>query len=410
MIPANTRAQAGLAIDLGTSAVCLSWVRLDTGEELASHFFPNPQNGFGKDIISRLSYASNNPVNGRELQRVVLDSVADEFRQMLTPPMADPTDTIEAVLVGNTVMHHIALGLPTKGLISHPYAPATLEPGCMAWPGLPACYFPPVIGSFVGSDLVAALIASNIQESRETCLLIDVGTNSEVLLSHRGSMYACSAPAGPAFEGKGISCGMQALPGAVYGVTPGFGLKILDGGKPIGICGSGILDALKELITAGLLNQSGLMIQKAAYKDRISEEPDGSLRFTLADGVFITQKDVRAVQLAKGALESAFNSLAEQAGITMAQIQKVYLAGAFGSSLNVENVSALGLIPDVKPQNVYQLGNAALVGAKAVLLSKTAKRLAEELSKTIKLIDLVSLAGFQEKFLSSLSFGNQKTT
>ncbi len=409
MISADSRTLAGLCIDLGTSTVCLSWIRLDTGEELASHSFPNPQSGFGKDIISRLSYAAKDSENSKELKRVVLDSVADNFRGMLAS-IADPPNTVAAVLVGNTVMHHFALDLPIAGLISHPYAPATLESKCINWPDLPPIYAPPVVGSFVGSDLVAALIASNIQKSRETSLLIDVGTNSEVLLSHKGRMYACSAPAGPAFEGKGISCGMQALPGAVCEITPGFGLKVLGGGKPTGICGSGILDAVAGLIGAGVLNQSGLMVQKAAYKDRVSEEPDGSLKFTLADGVFITQKDVRAVQLAKGALESAFHSLAEVAGITAAQIQEVYLAGAFGSSLNVENVSALGLIPRVKPHDVHQLGNAALTGAKAMLLSKNAKRLAEHLSKSIELIDLVSFTGFQEKFLSSLSFGNDNKT
>lgn len=397
---------AGLAIDLGTTSIATSLVDLRTGEELASSVRPNPQAAFGADIMSRLLYATARPRNNGILQRLALESIADAFSDLLKSTEVRREDVLTSVLVGNTAMHHLALGLSVKDLSVHPYRAATLKPRDADIPGLPRLYAPPVVGSFVGSDLVAASIAVGIgQEGAGPRLLIDVGTNSEVLLYHQGNLYACSAPAGPALEGGEISQGMLALPGAVYQVSGALDLAVVGGGQPRGICGSGILDAIAALLQAGTLDRSGLMREKGPFRDRISHEPDGSLKLALAPEVFLTQKDVRSVQLAKGALRCAVDALLEKAGMTPDQLDAVYLAGAFGTSLRVESALEVGLLPPVSTAKVSQVGNAAIVGAKAILLSAGVKAEAERLAKAIQHVDLASLEGFQDRFLSSLSFG-----
>jgi len=412
-LPASGPA-AGLAIDLGTTSIALSLVDLRTGEELASSARPNPQAAFGADIMSRLLYATSRSRNNGTLQRLALESITDAFSELLKASGLRREDVLGAVLVANTAMHHLALGLSVKDLSVHPYTAATLKPREADIPGLPRLYAPPVVWSFVGSDLVAAAIATGIAgciagavavEDPVTRLLIDVGTNSEVLLSHQGRLYACSAPAGPAFEGGEISQGMLALPGAVFEVSDNFELSVVGGGQPKGICGSGIVDTIAALLRAGVLDENGLMRAEQPFADRIIHETDGSLKFMLAPGLFLTQKDIRAVQLAKGALRCAVDALLDEAGAVASQIDAVYLAGAFGTSLRVENALEIGLVPPIAPARVKQVGNGAIQGAKAILLSACAKAEAERLAKAIRHVDLASLEDFQDRFLASLSFG-----
>ncbi len=398
---------AGLAIDLGTTSISVSLIDLRTGEELASSVRPNPQAAYGADIMSRLLYATARPRNNGKLRRLALDSIAEAFSDLLKSSGVRRKEVLASVLVGNTAMHHLALGLSVKDLSVHPYTAATLKPREADILGIPHVYAPPVVESFVGSDLVAAALATGIASLPTTSLLIDVGTNSEVLLCRNGKLYACSAPAGPAFEGGEISQGMLALPGAVYEVLPEFELSVVGGGQPTGICGSGILDAIVALLRAGILDRSGLMHRRETFSDRIIHETDGSLKFALAPDLFLTQKDIRAVQLAKGALRCAVDALLHEAGVASAtpvELDAVYLAGAFGTSLRVASVLEAGLVPPIAPEKVRQVGNAAIVGAKAILLSDSVKAEAERLAKAIQHVDLASIEGFQERFLSSLSF------
>ncbi len=400
-------AATGLAIDLGTTSISVSLIDLRTGEELASSVRPNPQAAYGADIMSRLLYATARPRNNGKLRRLALDSIAEAFSDLLKSSGVRRKEVLASVLVGNTAMHHLALGLSVKDLSVHPYTAATLKPREADILGIPHVYAPPVVESFVGSDLVAAALATGIASLPTTSLLIDVGTNSEVLLCRNGKLYACSAPAGPAFEGGEISQGMLALPGAVYEVLPEFELSVVGGGQPTGICGSGILDAIVALLRAGILDRSGLMHRRETFSDRIIHETDGSLKFALAPDLFLTQKDIRAVQLAKGALRCAVDALLHEAGVASAtpvELDAVYLAGAFGTSLRVASVLEAGLVPPIAPEKVRQVGNAAIVGAKAILLSDSVKAEAERLAKAIQHVDLASIEGFQERFLSSLSF------
>ncbi len=397
--------RTGLAIDLGTTSVTLSLVDLGSEQELACIVCPNPQSAFGPDIMSRLSFALMKPGNGVILRQLVLDSITGAFSHLMKMTGLEPEQATKAVLVGNTAMHHLALGLPVESLSTHPFKAFTLDPLEVSMAGLPPLYAPPPVGSFVGSDLVSAAIATGIASQNHTSLLVDVGTNSEVLLNRRGRLYACSAPAGPALEGAEISQGMLALPGAIHQVSSRFDIQVIGGGNPKGMCGSGILDAVVALLGSGVLNSSGLMRVRDDFPGRISREADGSLKFRLAPGVFLTQKDVRAVQLGKGAVRTAIDCLLAETGITPGELDILYLAGSFGSSLKVESALAVGLIPWVEPQRVSQVGNAAIVGAKAMLLSKSSKVQAENLAGATQHIDLACLPGFSKQFLSSLSLG-----
>jgi uncharacterized 2Fe-2S/4Fe-4S cluster protein (DUF4445 family) len=403
MLPGGLRS-VGLALDVGTTSMVGALLDLRTGEELAAESRPNPQGIHGADLMSRLAYATSGPGHAEELQTLVAGAARQMLERLCSKAGVRPAQVTIATLAGNTAMHHLFLGLDVSNLALAPYTPAVTEGYLGRVPGLPPIYALPNIAGFVGADAVAAGLAAGIDLGDETVLLVDIGTNGEMLLRHRGQVYACSAPAGPAFEGGEISQGMRANPGAIETVTfDGADLQVgaIRGAPPKGICGSGLLDAVDAIHRASLMDWMGRLTANGPAAHRIH---DGATAVELAPGVALTQKDIRALQLAKGAIRSGIDLLLRVAGIEPSDLDAILLAGAFGNYLRRESAIAIGLLPPVPVEKVRPVGNAAAAGAKRVLLSRTARARAEALARGARHIDLATHPDFEEIFLDALNF------
>lgn len=397
----------GFALDVGTTGVAGALLDLRTGEELAVHAVANPQSVYGADLMTRLAYAIRGEAQQAELTRVVREAAQALLGRLLSKAGAGRDEVVAGALVGNTAMHHLFLGLPVRELAVAPYTPALVDGRVFDIPGLPPLYALPVVAGFVGADAVAAALAAGLDEGDETVLLVDVGTNGEVLLRHGGQLYACSAPAGPAFEGGEISQGTRAGPGAIEAVRfdgNDLAVTVIPGGAgpaARGICGSGLLDAAAALLEAGLLDRTGRLTAAGPLVHRLAE---GGRAVALAPGVMLTQKDLRAFQLAKGAIRSGAEVLLRTAGIGPEALDAVLLAGAFGSYLRRESAVATGLLPPVDPARIQPIGNAAAAGAKLALLSRKARSRAESLARRIRFVELATHPDFEEIFMEALNF------
>jgi uncharacterized 2Fe-2S/4Fe-4S cluster protein (DUF4445 family) len=393
LLPAGR--SVGLALDVGTTSMVGALLDLRTGEELAAESRPNPQAMHGADLMSRLAHATAGSGEGaRELQLLALAAVRQMLERLCSKAGVKPYAVTACSFVGNTAMHHLFLGLDVSGLAVAPYTPAVTDGYMARLPGLPPLYALPNIAGFVGADAVAAGLAAGIDlPNQETVLVVDIGTNGEMLLRHRGQVYACSAPAGPAFEGGEISQGMRANPGAIEAVTFADGrlqVKTIAGAPAKGICGSGLLDAVAALRAAGLVDAGGRIVSGSTVE--------------LAPGVALTQKDVRALQLAKGAIRSGIDLLLTVAGVSAADLDAILLAGAFGNYLRRDSAVAIGLLPPVPVDRVRPIGNAAAAGAKLALLSRGARARAEALGRGARHIDLATHPDFEEIFFAALNF------
>jgi uncharacterized 2Fe-2S/4Fe-4S cluster protein (DUF4445 family) len=439
--PACARLRAGFALDLGTTTLAGALVDLTSGEQLASGSCPNPQAVHGADVMSRLAYAIKSKDNARALQALVLEAAEGLLKSLCAGARITPGDVLFGVAVGNTAMHHLALGLDVTGLSRAPYCPALREGTVVSLSGLPPLYAVPVIAGFAGSDAVADAIAAGLaglseatpEAGGESLLLIDVGTNSEVLLSHGGTLYVSSSPAGPAFEGGEISQGMLAGPGAIDSVrfdSAALTVTTVGGAPPRGICGSGLVDAAAALLEAGVLDEGGRMQARGplawtVHPGRVRSgrdrpggvPPDGGLvggvfanpdadgmSVDIAPGVAVTQKDIRALQLAKGAIRAAIEALLAEAGATYDDLREIVLAGTFGTFLSPESAVAIGLLPPVELRRIRPVGNAALAGAKMILLSRKAKQDAERAAASAVHVELALRPDFQEVFLEAVQF------
>lgn len=394
----------GFALDVGTTSMAGALLDLRTGEELAARSVPNPQGVHGADLMSRLSYAAQGEAQARELQELVLDAARRLLDQLCQRAGVERESVAAGALCGNTAMHHLFLGLPVADLALAPYRPAQLQ-GCeVELPGLPRLYALPNVAGFVGADAVAMALAAGLDQEAATVLAVDVGTNGEAFLCHRGELFACSAPAGPAFEGGEISCGMRAGPGAVEGVAYRDGrleLKVVGGKAPRGVCGSGLLDAAAALRAAGALDPTGRLRPEGPLEELVT--PDGSA-VALAPGLLLTQKDIRALQLAKGAVRVAVDLLLQVAGVRPTDLDAILLAGAFGSYLQPESALAVGLLPPVAAAKVRSIGNAAAAGTKLALLSRGARARAEALARRTRHVELATHPEFEERFMAALQF------
>ncbi|MFZ5828053.1 MAG: ASKHA domain-containing protein [Bacillota bacterium] len=400
----------GFALDVGTTSLAGALLDLTTGEELAAQAMPNPQAVHGADLMSRLSYAIGGEAQRQELISLVRSAAAQMLERLLSKAGARREEVVAATLVGNTAMHHLFLGLPVENLALAPYTPALLE-GCQVdLPSFPPLYALPNIAGFVGADAVAAGLAAGIDRGDETVLVVDIGTNGEILLRHQGQVYACSAPAGPAFEGGEISQGMRAGPGAIEAVEfDGAELLVgvIKGAPARGVCGSGLLDGIAALLEAGLLDWMGRIRPEGPAAHRVGE---GAMAVALAPGVRLTQKDIRALQLAKGAIRSGIDLLMQVARIGPDDLHAILLAGAFGNYLRRESAIAIGLLPAVAPAKVRPIGNAAAAGAKLALLSKEGRARAEALAREARWIDLATHPDFEEIFMEALNFPRRRRT
>jgi len=456
-------ADYGVAIDLGTTTITATLLRLSGGRAVATGSVPNPQAAFGADVMTRLELALRDPKERDRLQTIVLESIASLMLSVTRAAGICLDRVTDGILVGNSVMHHLALGFDVFGLARAPYRPSVTTATTIEFPGLPPLYAPPPVGGFVGSDAVAAIFAEGLHVSRQTRLLVDLGTNSEVALVHKGQLFFTSAPAGPAFEGAEISQGMTAAVGAIDSVQIEdgvFRVGVIGEGKPVGFCGSGLMDAVSALLATGLIDSTGRMKpvlpssgtadpavigcvdgsghmesrwptsgvpmvmdladSAGRVKSDFQQEPGGRepraalpngsdpLSVSIAPGVSITQKDIRAVQLAKGAVRAAIDALMSAAGCGPKDIDKVLLAGTFGSYVRPESAISLGLIPPVPVSRVMAVGNAALGGAKMMLGSRVLRDEAVRIARIARHISLCEFPGFEEVFMGSLNFPPKK--
>ena len=410
----------GLAYDVGTTKLACYLVDLHGGRLLASASSHNPQSKFGEDVLSRVRYTMEGYERVLELQRLVVGEMNRLADEVCRKADVDVGDVCEVVAVGNTVMHHILLGLSPKGLGVSPYAPTTREAVTVraAELGLKTgpetrVYMPPVVAGFIGSDAVADVVSSGMHKGDEIRLLIDVGTNTEIILGNREHLIACSCASGPALEGGHISCGMRAVEGAIEAVwidkdTLDVGYKVIGDAKPVGVCGSGVVDAVASMFRAGVVDETG-RIRRDVETDRLVFV-DGKPGFVLAypeetaDGrpIVFTQRDVEEAILAKAAIRAGVEVLLKVSGVDVSEVHEVMLAGAFGTYMDPESAMLIGMYPRVPLDRVRFLGNSAGSGARAMLRSLEAREEAERVAGLIEYVELAARPEFREEFFRAL--------
>lgn len=398
----------GLAIDLGTTNLAGSLTDLETGNRLVSIGIENPQSAYGADLISRINHAIRTPSGAEELQSAVVQGLKSLISLLCAEISADSSEIAAITVCGNTAMHHLLLGLPVSQLGRAPFVPATCgaidiparELGLKVMPGASVHLFPN-IGGFVGGDHVAALLATERAWNTGTSMVIDIGTNTELSLIHNGLISTASTASGPALEGGNISCGMRAAEGAVEKIWLSDGeimTRVIGGGAAVGLCGSGVLDALNTLRQAGIINQRGYI---DSGNPNVTEK--GGIRgYSFAPEVVMTQDDVRAVMLAKAAIRAGQDMLLAEAGLNEQAIERVLIAGAFGAYIDITSAINIGLFPDLPPERFTQVGNAAGVGARMALISPAIRSRAAELATKCTHVELNSMPGFQKAFISRI--------
>ena len=410
----------GLALDLGSTSLWAGLIDLENGETVAISSQPNMQRVYGADIISRVSYCLENQDGLADLHQVLINNINAMIEDLLTIANASVEDVYETVVVGNPVMLHLFLGLPVAGLASHPCQGLFLDELTVAAASLDLkinrggrIIVLPQIGGFVGADTVSCLL--NIPDWEKTkFILIDIGTNGEVVVGNGGRLWAASAAAGPALEGGHIRCGMRAAEGAIdrviFNEEEGLLYRIIGDGLPRGICGSGVTDLTAALLKAGWIDSYGTINDKGRDQTIVQSGPDGE-EFVLYDPqqawptrLVYTQEDIRQVQMAKSAIRTAVDLLLEKAGLLPTDIQHVYLAGAFGNHLDPANTVALGLIPEVGLEIIQPIGNAAAKGAVAALVSLEIRRQASSIQARTTFVELADHPDFQNKFLEQMNF------
>ena len=404
----------GMAVDLGSTKIAGYLVNLDSGKTLAAQGLMNPQINYGEDIVSRLTYAMKSPTGREKVTKIVVEALNRLATDLCAEIGARPEEILDVVVVGNTAMHHLLLGLPVRQLALAPFVPAVSgdldlkarDIGLNLAPGAHV-HLPPNVAGYVGSDHVAMLMATAGEWSHQYVLALDVGTNTEIsLITPERGIASLSCASGPAFEGYHIQDGTRATKGAIERVliTPDeVYYQTIEGAPASGICGSGILDAVAQLHLAGVLTDNGRM--KMGSHARVRQDGDQP-EFILAyeEGhkeIRVTQGDVREIQLAKAAIQTGIQVLLAESGIAMQEIDRVVIAGAFGSYIDVPNAVAIGLFPPVPPDRFKQVGNAAGMGARLALLSTKVRSEARVLCSRVNYIELAKYPDFSRIFARS---------
>jgi uncharacterized 2Fe-2S/4Fe-4S cluster protein (DUF4445 family) len=410
----------GLAVDLGTTTVVAYLMDLKTNRPLAVTAAMNPQVQRGDDVIARISYCAREADGLAKLGEMVAQCVNQLAAKACEEAGRSPADIVECVMVGNTAMHHIALGLDPASLALAPYAPAVSDAlDCKARrAGLNFApeawlHWLPVKAGFVGADLVAVTLAVEQSLTDEPTLILDLGTNGEMALSARGKLACCSTAAGPAFEGAHITCGMRGAPGAVDQArldpaTLDPELRVIADTKPKGLCGSGLVSLISELLAAGAILTAGSFNTEIA-NDRLREGPHG-LEYVFAFGadsalgrdLVLSSRDVAELQLAKGAIQAGARILMAELGVD--KLARVVLAGAFGNYLSPSDACAIGLFPGVSQGRVEGVGNAAGAGAVMALTSRGHRSRAAELAQKMQYLELSSHSLFPDYFVEGMLF------
>lgn len=414
---ASARDGLGVAVDLGTTTVAASLYHLSDGRLLGTASALNQQVAFGHDVMTRVSRALAGDADA--LRGAVTGQLGMLLRELLVTGGEGRSDFREIVVVGNPAMMHLLLDRDVTPIASAPHDGVLVEPVTLSAreAGLPGAgdavvHVGPAVSAFVGSDAVAGMLATGLAERTDPTLLVDLGTNGEIVLRANGVTLAASAAAGPAMEGVSISSGMRAEPGAIERVRYTDGrleIDTVDGEPARGICGSGLLDAVAALLEAGIIDPSGRMDGRGALGSQVAATPEGTL-FELAPGVFLTQQDVRALQLAKGAVGVAVDVLLEEAGVGPEDVREVLVAGGFGSHVSPRSLVRLGVMPAAWAERVTFAGNTALAGAAAMLLDPAERARALELARDTRTVQLATRPDFQRRFLAALEFPPSSTS
>lgn len=400
--PGDTSGQAfGLAIDIGTSTVVMELVDLVTGTCAGRVSALNSQASYGADVVSRISFAFQEPDNLKRLRKSIIH-LLNELAGELTQTSGVPRNRVyEAVIAGNTAMNHFLCGVSVDSLALSPFHAvfSALPPFPAQEIGLelhPAArvFVVPNIKSFVGGDITSGLAACALAEKTGNVLFIDIGTNGEIILKKGPQFIATSTAAGPAFEGMSISCGMLAVEGAVARVEwrDGFRLQTLGSGPPHGLCGTGLIDVLALSLDRGLVRRDG----KISGREK---------RLRLGDKLHLTQNDIRELQLAAAAIKTGVRLMLREFEVPLKTLDAVYVAGAFGNSLDIRNAKALGLLPGIPEKKITFVGNSSLAGARKLLLSAPERIAAESLARSITHVSLATRPDFQDEFVRCLEFG-----
>ena len=421
----------GLAIDIGTTSVVTTLIELESGEQLASVSSLNPQAVFGGDLMSRIAFAQFNPGNLRKLQTRILGLLNRHVEQIARESGVLAKWIYKVVVVGNTCMHHVLLGIDPSYVGLAPYAPVMRHPLVLparelflkVAPEARVCLLP-IVAGFVGADAVAVALATRIHESAEPRIAVDIGTNGEVLLGGRDRLWASSAPAGPALEGAQIRWGMRAAAGAIDRVTvDGDGIHVHTIGEAAaqGICGSGLIDLIAGLLDAGAIDWTGLIdldrvpLLPAPLGDRVRMVGEERQVVVLRPGeagatqeIVLTQDDVRQVQLAKGAIASGIAMLQKVSGVGDDDVAELMLAGGFGNYLSIRSALRIGLLPALPPERIRYVGNAASLGAQMCLVSEAERARAERVARSIEHVSLAAHPDFQDVFVDAMNFPTRR--
>jgi len=417
VVPPSEGPLLGLAVDVGTTNMGVLLVNLRSGRTLGGQVVENPQRPHGSDVIARIGYARSSPEALHALQKLVVDGINEAARELCEAQAAKPDQIADIVVVGNTVMHHLLLGLPVDYLGAVPFVATASDAvdakardvGIKAMPGAYVHALPNIAG-FVGGDHTAVLLAIDDGRDDRTAVALDIGTNTELSLIHKGRLLSISCPSGPALEGGHIRCGMRSAPGAIESVEikgDELTIKTIGDVPAVGICGSGVLDATAQLYLSGIVTPTGKMV-KDHPRIRIRK---GHPEFVLADEsqtngppVVFTQDDVRAVQLAKGAIRAGIDVLLEEAKITEEQLDQIIVAGAFGNYMNVASAVAIDMLPALPLDRFAQVGNAAGIGAKLALVSYPHRAKAQSIASSSHYLELAGSKRFSSAFMNAMRF------
>ena len=416
----TTKENYGLAIDLGTSKIVSHLVNLRNGKTLATASVENPQIMYGEDIITRIAFIGQSDENLRHLQRMAVEGINETIRELTNKTGSSQETIYEAMVAGNTAMHHIFLGIWPRFLALSPFPPAVRKTVSIDSKQLnlninqgSKTSALPIIAGFVGADAIADLIASRIHDSDATSLLVDIGTNTEVFLCSQRDVLSCSCASGPAFEGAHISQGMKAVTGAIDKVwideqSSKLEYRTIDNVEPLGLCGSALVDVVAGMFKHGIISSLGRYNVK-------NENPrlkriENELKYIIAwknetgigKDIAISEKDISELQLAKAAIFSGISILMKNKNVDKLDIDKVIIAGAFGNSIDYNNAKRIGLIPDVPIRKIKFIGNAAIAGTKMALLSKEIRNEAKTLSEKVRYLELTIEKDFSTEFMDAL--------
>jgi uncharacterized 2Fe-2S/4Fe-4S cluster protein (DUF4445 family) len=410
----------GLAIDIGTTTVAVQLVDLDDGSLLATQTSYNMQIRRGADVISRIDYART-PERLQELRTLVLETINGLIAQMATATPIEPCDIHAAFVAGNTTMIHLLLGLPPRYIRESPYVPTVnsvpelraQDVGLNIDPqAIIACA--PGVGSYVGGDITSGLLCTDLSTNQaDVFLFMDIGTNGEIVIGNADWMVACACSAGPAFEGAGIKCGMRAAEGAIERVSIGddgeqLDFSVIGGGKPAGICGSGLISLLGELFRHGVVDRSGRFFNSPGTGRIVQHESRRAFR--LATGqqnrtgkdLVITEADLENLIRTKAAIYAACSLVLENVGLTWEAVARVYIAGGFGRYMRIADAVFIGMLPDLPLERFRYIGNSSLTGAYIALLSREHRRRLAEIASRITYVDMSSNPQYMDSYVKAL--------